>query len=302
MSETIGFIGLGIMGGPMALNLIQSGRSLVVYNRSRHKADAVLAAGAEWADTPRELAAASGEVIITMVGGSDDVEGVALGPGGLIEGASAGQTLIDMSTISPRRSIKIAERLSDRGVNMLDAPVTGSKVAAEGGTLTVMVGGAREVFDRVRPVFDPLAGKVAYMGKNGMGSYTKICNNIIGGSVLSVVSESLVLAAKVGLDPKLVCEVISSGLCRTNGMDIKAPTIMARDFSPHFAVKHMLKDLGIALEVARDEGTVVPMAAAAQQNFTAAMALGFGEDDFSSVVRVIEHIAGVEVKTVEGGK
>ncbi len=233
--EKIGFIGIGLMGSQMARHLLDEGYPMVVWNRTTAKAAPLLEAGADWADSPREVAKAS-DVVITMVTDSSASEAVALGPSGIVEGAHPGLVLIDMSSITPDTSRSIAERAQAAGIAMLDAPVTGSVTAAGNGSLGIMVGGQLEVFGRCLPMLQRLGTKIVYAGPNGAGCTLKLLNNLILGVAIEAVSEAMVLATKVGIDPALVMEITSVGGAQTAAMQSRGPRILARDFAPRFTV------------------------------------------------------------------
>ncbi|HSC71837.1 MAG TPA: NAD(P)-dependent oxidoreductase, partial [Candidatus Methylomirabilis sp.] len=238
----IGFVGLGLMGQPMSRGLMEAGHPLTVWNRTAEKAKSLRAAGAAWADSPGALAQAS-DVVITMVTDSMASEEVICGTGGVLEGAHPGLILIDMSSIAPEMSRTIAARAQDRGVPMLDAPVTGAPKAAMEGKLGIMVGGPKETFETCRPIFAKLGVKIVYAGGNGMGTTLKLVNNLILGVAIHAAAEALVLATKAGLDPQSVIEITSVGGARTGAMETRGPRMVRRDFTPHFSANNMYKDL-----------------------------------------------------------
>ncbi|HEX9016822.1 MAG TPA: NAD(P)-dependent oxidoreductase, partial [Chloroflexota bacterium] len=284
--EKIGFVGLGLMGNPMALRLIARGHEMTVWNRTAERARPVLDAGAAWADSAAGVAARS-DIVITMVTDSAASEEVARGRSGILEGAHPGLVLIDMSSIAPDSSAETARQAAGAGVAMLDAPVTGSVAAVEEGALGIMVGGPRETFDRCLPVFQDLGTKIVYAGPNGSGCTLKLINNLIMGIALEAVAEGLVLAAKVGLDPSLVMDITSVGGAQTAAMKTRGPRMIEADFAPRFSVANEFKDLTNALALAGRAQAPLPIAAAVRELYGAAIAAGKGGLDSSAVVTVL---------------
>ena len=227
----IGFIGLGIMGKPMSKNLLKAGHELIVCDVNRGAVDEVVAAGAKSAVTPRDIAEQV-ELIITMLPNSPEVKQVVLGPGGILEGARAGLIVADMSSIAPLASREVAAKLAEKGVEMLDAPVSGGQPKAIDGTLSVMVGGNQEVFDRCLPVFKAMAASVVRVGDIGAGNVAKLANQVVVALNIAAVSEALVLAAKAGVEPELVFQAIRGGLAGSTVMEAKAPLMLDRKFNP----------------------------------------------------------------------
>jgi 3-hydroxyisobutyrate dehydrogenase-like beta-hydroxyacid dehydrogenase len=292
--DTIGFIGLGLMGSPMSRRLQSGGFPMVVWNRTREKAEPLLGAGARWAGSPREVAAQS-DIVITMVTDSAASEAVAFGPSGILEGAHPGLVLMDMSSITPDSSRTIAERAAAVGVAMMDAPVTGSVAAAGEGKLGIMAGGSKELFERCMPVLQRLGTKIVHAGKNGDGCAVKLLTNLILGVALEAVCESMVLATKLGIDPAIVMEITTVGGAQTGAMTTRGPRILARDFTPRFTINNQHKDLVAALAMARQSQTPVPIASAAKEMYEAARAQGNGELDSSALITVLEQLANVKV-------
>jgi 2-hydroxy-3-oxopropionate reductase len=293
--ETIGFIGLGLMGKPMAKNLVKAGYPVIVHSRSRGPVKELEDFGAQSAQGSAEVALQS-DVVITMLPDSPDVELVVLGAGGVLEGARKGSVIIDMSTISPSVSMNIAQQAAKKGVEALDAPVSGGDIGAKEGTLTIMVGGKKEVFDRCLPIFEVLGGKMVHMGPNGAGQSVKLVNQVIIGIFLSAVSEGLVLGAKAGLDPQKILEVVGSGVCRSAVLELKGPTILDGDFKPGFFVKLHQKDLGLALQAAKELCVPLPVTGLIHEMFNALKARGREKDDNSALITLYEDLAGVEVR------
>ena len=292
----LGFCGLGIMGYPMARNLRRAGHELWVWSHTRAKAERLAAEeGATACATPREVGAAA-EAVFLCVGDTRMSEETILGEDGVAAGARPGTAVIDASTISALASERIAKSLAEKGIYYLDAPCTGSKLGAEQGKLSFMVGGAPEVFERVKPWFAPMGPQVFYCGRQGMGLRVKLAQNLIQSNILQAFVEGIVLAAKAGVDPKLMLEVINNTAARAGLISFKAPYIFRRDFNTHFSTKWMHKDIGLAMELAEAVEVPVPITAVTGQIFQAALAQGLGEEDFSSIIKVLEGLAGVEVK------
>ena len=291
----IGFIGIGLMGQHMARRVLLGGYPLTIWNRTKDKAGPLLDAGAAWADSPRAVAQVS-DMVITMVTDSAASERVACGPGGVLEGAHPGLVLIDMSSITPETSRAIAERAVACGVAMLDAPVTGAPRVAADGKMGIMVGGPRETFEHCRPLLQTMGVKIVYAGLNGMGSTLKLVNNLILGVAIHASAEALVLAAKAGLDPQAVIEITSVGGARTGAMETRGPRMVKRDFSPHFSVNNMYKDLSNVVRLAEECGVSLPVTGAAREILRAAKSQGKGELDSAVVMTVLEALAGTTVQ------
>ncbi len=287
----IGFIGLGLMGAPMARNLMRAGYTLTVHNRSRGIVDELAAKGANPATCPREVAAAS-DVVITCVPDSPDVEQVVFGPDGIVKAARPGLVYIDMSTISPPVTRHIAARLAEVGVAMLDAPVSGGDVGARQGTLTIMVGGPRETFDACLPILQAMGSKITYIGESGAGQTAKACNQIIVAATMAGMAEALVLAAKSGVDPERVVEAIREGAARCWALEVRAPQILRRDLRAGFKAYMQYKDLNIVLDAGRAQQVALPVTATVRELYTAMLAAGRGELDNSAIVTVLEDMAG----------
>lgn len=290
----IGFIGLGIMGKPMSKNLIKAGYELIVSNHSPQAAKELVELGAVVMETPKEMAAAA-DVIITMLPNSPQVKEVALGENGLLEGAKKGSVLIDMSSIAPLASREIAAALEKAGMEMLDAPVSGGEPKAVDGTISVMVGGKQEVFDRYKDILQAMAGSVVRTGEIGAGNATKLANQIIVAVNIAGMSEALVLASKVGVDPELVYQAIRGGLAGSTVLDAKAPLILDRKFDPGFRIKLHVKDLQNVLDTSHEVGVSLPMTAGIMEIMQALKADGLGEEDHCSVVKYYEQLAHTKV-------
>ena len=290
--KRIGFIGLGIMGRPMARNLLKAGYPLVVWNRSRPGIEALVEAGAAEADSPRAVAERS-DVVITIVGDSPDVEQVALGERGIVESERSGLVHIDMSTISPAVVRDIAARYAEAGIELLDAPVSGGEQGATEGTLAIMVGGEREVFERCRPVLEALGRTLVYCGPSGSGQVVKLCNQVVVGLNNLAMGEALVLAAKAGVEPATMVEAVSAGAGASWVLQRLAPRILAGDFRPGFKITHQQKDLRLALELARQNAVPLPGTALVHQLFAALEAEGLGEEGTQSLVKALEKLANI---------
>ena len=292
MAQTVGFIGLGIMGRPMARNLLKAGYPLVVHNRSRAAVDDLVGAGAKSATSPREVARQC-DVLITMLPNSPDVELVALGKDGVIESARPGLILVDMSTISPIVSQKIGKALEAKGVKMLDAPVSGGEKGAIEGTLSIMAGGDKAVFDTVLPIFQAMGKTITYLGPLGFGGFTKLANQIIVAVNLTALAEALTLAKKAGLDRELTLKALAGGLAGSKCLDQKAPNYIANSYKPGFKIDLHFKDLGLIMESAHALGVPVPATAVVQELFNALRVKGRGGLDHSAVITLLEDLAGV---------
>jgi len=295
MQTRVGFIGLGIMGRPMAKNLLRAGFPLVVHNRSRAAVDELVQLGAKAAASPREVAPLV-DVIITMLPNSPDVELVALGQDGLREGVRHGQLFIDMSTINPIVSQKIAQEMSSSGVAMVDAPVSGGEKGAIEAALSIMAGGEAEAFERALPIFQALGKTITHMGPLGAGGFTKLANQIIVAINLSAIGEALVFGAKAGVDPEKMIRALSGGLAGSKCLDQKSEKILTGDFAPGFKIDLHFKDLNLIHDAAQSVGAPVPIAAFVEQLFAALRVRGRGGLDHSGVITLFEDLAGTQVR------
>jgi 2-hydroxy-3-oxopropionate reductase len=288
--RSIGFIGLGVMGLPMAQNLLRGGCDLVVHTRSRSRATPVEEAGARWVDSPAAVAAAT-DVIVTMLPDSSDVETVVAGPAGVLEGARSGSTWIDMSSIAPLTTRRLAAEAASRGVGALDAPVSGGEAGAKQATLTIMVGGDAEVFARAEPVLRQLGTSVTLVGDVGAGQVAKTCNQLIVGGTIALVAEALVLAAKADVDPARVREALLGGFAQSRVLEVHGERMLRAEYDPGFRIALHQKDLSIALDLARSVGAAAPLAASVSQLMNARAALGGADRDHSSLATVYEGLA-----------
>ena len=296
MPESIAFLGLGIMGQPMAMGLVKAGHKLTVYNRTAGKTSALEAAGARATSSPAN-AVRDADMVMMIVSDSAAVEAVVTAKGGVLESLRPGALVIDCSTISPTVSRKMACLTAGRGASWLDAPVTGSKHGAEKGELTFMIGGDRKDFDRALPVLTALGKKHIYCGLHGLGLSAKLAQNTIQATTLEVFCEGFVLAVKSGVRPETMLEIIQSSMARSALTDFKAPFIFKGDFVPYFPLKLMHKDLELAAEAAYAQGVPMPTLASVKETYMAAKAQGKGEMDYSAIVTFLEELAGVKVRT-----
>ena len=299
MADAVGFIGLGIMGRPMAKNLMEAGYELVIHNRSPEKAEELAEEGkATAAGSPREVAEAS-DIVITMLPDSPDVEAVVAGEGGVLEGIRNGALLVDMSTISPVVTEELSEMVREKGASMLDAPVSGGDVGAIEGALSIMVGGSEEDFERARPLFDVMGKVATHVGPTGAGQVVKACNQIVVALTIEAVSEALVLGSRGGVEPEKLVEALSGGLAGSAVMEAKKEKFFSHDFEPGFRIELHHKDLGIALAAGREYGVALPVTAIVDQMLEASMAKGRGDRDHSALLTLLEEAAQHEIG--EGG-
>jgi 2-hydroxy-3-oxopropionate reductase len=290
MAERVGFIGLGIMGMPMARNLMEAGYELVLHNRSPEKAEELGKEGATVAATPREVAEKS-DVVITMLPDSPQVREVVAGENGVLEGISEGALLIDMSTISPVVTEELAEALKEKGASMLDAPVSGGDVGAIEGTLSIMVGGEKEDFERARSLFEAMGKTITHVGPVGAGQVTKAANQVVVALTIEAVSEALVLGSAGGVSPQKILEVLSGGLAANKVMEVKREKFLSHKFEPGFRSELHHKDLGIALAAGREYGVVLPVTAIVDQMLLSMRRKGWGGEDHSALLRIIEDLS-----------
>jgi 2-hydroxy-3-oxopropionate reductase len=289
----VGFIGLGIMGHPMALNLKNAGRELYVHARRAESMEPLTMAGAIACSTPAEVARQS-DVIFTMLPDTPDVEQVILGPNGLIEGVRPGSVIVDMSTISASATRSICNRLKAAGVQMLDAPVSGGDVGAIKGTLSIMAGGSEEAFKRVRPLLDVMGTNVVHIGESGAGQVCKSCNQVVVGHTIAGIGEALLLAKASGVDPAKVRTALLGGFANSKVLEIHGQRMIEHDFEPGFKARLHQKDMRIVLEAAHEMGLALPGAAMIAQYLNGLMGRGLGELDSAAIYRVQEDTCGLE--------
>jgi 2-hydroxymethylglutarate dehydrogenase len=298
--KPIGFIGLGAMGNPMSRRLLQAGLPLRVWDKKQEAMDLLIEAGAAEALPPAEMAKKT-SLIITMLPDSPAVEEVVLGPRGIVEGFSAGSILVDMSTSSPYSTQGIARYLEERGVEMLDAPVSGGVWGAEGGELAIMVGGKKAIFDRVHPVLSVLGKKIFHLGGHGNGNIAKLMNNLLSAGLQAASSEALMLGLKAGLPLDVFLEVLQSGSARNFSVEVKIPRfVLPGRFDPGFTIDLMSKDLGLAMEVAHRVGVPAPHGALTQQVYRMAQTEGLGKKDTAAVIKIWENWTQMEARSKRG--
>jgi 2-hydroxy-3-oxopropionate reductase len=291
---TIGFIGIGIMGRPMAKNLIKAGYKLIVYDKFS-KFDDLVSLGAEGGSSNGEVASKS-DVIITMLPNTPQVKEVVLGPGGLIESVKPGQIVVDMSSIAPAASQEIGAALKAKGIAFLDAPVSGGEPKAVDGTLAIMVGGDPKTFDTVKPILEKMGSSVTLVGDIGSGNVTKLANQIIVALNIAAVSEAFVLSTKAGVDPGKVFEAIKGGLAGSTVMNAKIPMILDGNFNPGFRIELHIKDLQNALDTAHSLNVAVPLTAVIMETLQALKLDGMAANDHDAIIRYYEKLAKIEVR------
>ena len=293
--SNIGFIGLGIMGRPMAKNLIKAGHKLIVHDVVRASVDELVAAGAARGESSADVASRS-EVVITMLPDGPDVETAVLGAGGVVEGARKGCIVVDMSSISPMVSQKVGAACVAKGVEFLDAPVSGGEPKAIDGTLAIMVGGEQKSFDKVEAILQSMGSSVLLTGPVGAGNVTKLANQIMVACNIAAMGEALTLATKAGLDPEVVFNAVKGGLAGSTVLNAKAPMVVARNFKPGFRIRLHQKDLRNALLAGESMQVPLPLTSMVQQMLITLMNEGKGDLDHSAIVNYIERMANIEVK------
>lgn len=295
MMESIGFIGLGLMGKPMARHLLAAGYQLAVYNRSRPAIDELVREGAIAALSPRELAEQC-DYIFTMLPDGPDVESVALGPDGIRAGAHDNLLVIDMSTISPLTTRHIANELAIHNVHYLDAPVSGGAEGAQAATLSIMVGGGEEDFQRAHPLFTALGTTITHCGPIGSGQTVKACNQVLIAVIIEAISEAFVLGAKAGVSPEIIQKVLSGGLAQNRFMDLRGPSMIQHDFEPKGKAAFHLKDLRIVKQLAQTYDVILPTGTLVEQLFSSLIANGSGDLDHSALLTVVEKLSNYSIK------
>jgi 2-hydroxy-3-oxopropionate reductase len=295
---TVGFVGLGIMGLPMAKNLLDAGYPVVGYNRSREPVDELVADGGEGAESAAGAARRS-DVVVTCLPDSSVVETVVREDGGIMDGFDGGETLIDCSTISPTVTEELASDLAAMGVDMLDAPISGGEEGAIEGTLSIMIGGDADVLDAHRGLFEAMGGTITHCGPGGSGQVAKACNQIVVANTMEAVSEALVLAGKAGADVEAVVDAISGGAAGCWTLDNRAPSMIRGEFEPGFFASYQYKDLRIATSAGEEFGAPMPITAVTHDMYKTMEETGMGEDDNSGVMQVLEMMAGEEIRIDE---
>ena len=291
----VGFIGLGIMGKPMSKNILKNGHEVVVYNRSRAAVDELVALGAKGAGSSKEVAEEC-SVIITMVPNSPQVREVCLGKNGIVEGAKPGTVVIDMSSIDPVESKAIGKELAEKGIELMDAPVSGGEPKAIDGTLSVMVGGKEETFQKYYDLLKTMAASVTYVGPLGSGNVAKLANQVIVAINIAAVSEALTLAVKNGADPEKVYSAIRGGLAGSTVLDAKAPMMMAHNFKPGFRIELHIKDLTNALNAAHAVAAPVPLTGEVMEMMQALKVMGCEKEDHSALAKYYEKLSGITIE------
>lgn len=298
----LGFIGLGIMGMPMAWHLMKAGNPLTVWSHTRAKAEELGRDGATVASSPADLASLC-DLVFIIVGNSEHMREITTGDAGLIHGVRKGAVVVDCSTVSPSLSRKTAAKFAERGAHFLDAPCTGSKAGAEGGNLTFMIGGDRGVYEHVREQFRPMSKdmKLYYCGGNGMGLHAKLSQNLVLALTYQGMCEGFVLAAKAGVPPELMYDIIQNSAARAGIIDYKKNAVFNGNWDTNFSLKWMYKDMGLMLESGSEMGVPLPALAVVHELFGASIARGHGDDDYAAVITLIEDWAGVQVRTQKAG-
>ena len=287
----IGFIGLGIMGKPMARNLLKAGHELVVFDVIQANVDLIVEAGAKAAASSKEVAEQC-SLIITMVPNGPQVKEVVMGPGGVLEGAKAGTTVIDMSSIAPQVSQEVCAACAEKGVRMIDAPVSGGEPKAIDGTLSIMVGGDKAVFEEFKEILLVMGGSAVWCGEIGAGNTTKLANQIIVAVNIAALSEAMLLTSKAGVDPELVFQAIKGGLAGSTVMNAKAPMILERNFKPGFKIDLHIKDLNNAISAGHSVGAPLPLTAQVIEMLEVLHFDGCGQDDHSAIAKYYEKVCG----------
>ncbi len=295
MDNRIGFIGLGIMGKPMSINLLKAGFEVTVYNRTESKTTEPVSQGAKKAASPAEAAAES-TIVITIVSDTPDVESVILGEKGIIESIQPDSVVIDMSTISPEATRKIAARLKEKDVHMLDAPVSGGEQGAIDGTLSIMVGGETEIFERCLPVLQAMGKNVIHVGSNGMGQTVKLVNQILVTGTLNSVAEALIFAAKSGVDLEKTIDAVKGGAAGSWQLANLAPRIIERDFRPGFMIDLIVKDLNLVTESAGEMGIDLPVTSRVKEMYEKLQAEGEGKNGTQALIKALESLTGIRVE------
>jgi 3-hydroxyisobutyrate dehydrogenase-like beta-hydroxyacid dehydrogenase len=292
----LGFLGLGIMGYPMAQHLIRAGHQVAVWSNTKAKAEQLAKEEkAVVCEKPRQVAEFA-ECSFLCVGNTAMSEEVVLGPDGLIQGVKAGSVVVDASTVAPSYARRAGKAMGAKGAFFLDAPCTGSKPGAEGGTLTFMIGGELKIYEKVKPFLDAMGKQLYYCGSQGMGLHAKLSQNLILSNLLQAINEGFVLSSKAGVDPELMLEILNNSAAKSGLLAYKAPFIFDRNFVTNFSVKWMHKDIGLMLESGEEMNVPLPLTSLTQQVFRAAIAEGYGNEDICSTIKVLEGMTGVEVK------
>jgi 3-hydroxyisobutyrate dehydrogenase-like beta-hydroxyacid dehydrogenase len=293
----LGFLGLGLMGYPMARNLLRAGHEVALWSHTAEKARQLAAEEkGRFCETPKQVSE-NADCIFLCVGDTEMAREVILGPDGIIQGALPGCVVADASTISPSESRKIGKALKAKGVDLLDAPCTGSTAGAESGNLTFMIGGDQAVLEKVKPYFEPMGKRIYYCGGPGMGLQAKLSQNLILSNLLMAFNEGMVMATKGGIDPELMLDVLENTAARSGLIAYRAPFVFRRDYRPNFSVKWMHKDIGLILDSGKELGVPLLLTGITRQLLQTAIAAGYAEEDMCSAIKVLEEFAGVEVRS-----
>ncbi|MEP6714240.1 MAG: NAD(P)-dependent oxidoreductase [Terriglobia bacterium] len=293
----LGFLGLGLMGYPMARNLLKAGHDVAVWSHTSSKSKQLAAeAGARACATPAEVAR-DAEAVFVCVGNTEMSQTVILGADGVKSGGKPGLVVVDASTVGPSASVKMHNELDKSGIDFLGAPCTGSTPGATNATLTFMVGGDEKVFEKTKPFFEAMGKKLYYCGGAGMGLHAKLTQNLVLSNILQAFNEGIVLSTKAGVPPALMLDILSNSAAKSGLIEYKAPFIFRRDFTTNFSVKWMHKDIGLMLDSAAEMGIPTPLTALTHQMFQAAIATGHGDEDICATIKVLEGLTGVEVKS-----
>jgi 3-hydroxyisobutyrate dehydrogenase-like beta-hydroxyacid dehydrogenase len=292
----LGFLGLGIMGYPMARNLLRAGHEVALWSHTESKArELANAEKGAFCKTPKDVGAAA-DCIFLIVGDTDMARQVILGKDGIAEGAKPGTVIVDASTISPDESRKIGAELKAKGIQYVDAPCTGSTPGANAGTLTFMIGGDQKIFEQAKPFLEVMGKRFYYCGAAGMGLHAKLSQNLVLSNIINAFNEGIVLSTKAGVDPQLMLDILANSAAKCGLIEFKAPYVLNRDFTPQFSLKWMHKDVGLILDSGKELNVPLPLTSLSRQLFQAAISSGQGEEDFCSTIKVLERFAGVEVK------
>ena len=294
----LGFLGLGIMGYPMARNLMRAGHSVAIWSNTTAKGRKLATEeNAQLCDTPKAVAEAA-DIIFICVGDTAMSEKVALGKLGLLAGVRSGAIVADCSTVAPSYARRAAEAFAAKGAHFLDTPVTGSKPGAEGGTLTFMIGGDPSIYEKLKPYLEPMGKQIYYCGSIGLGLHAKLTQNLVLSNLLQAFNEGLVLSTRAGVDPELMVDILSNSAARSGLVSFKAPFVFDRDFTTNFSTRWMHKDTGLMLETGAELGVPLPLTSLTRQLFQVAISEGYADEDMCSTIKVLERIAGVEVKRI----
>jgi 3-hydroxyisobutyrate dehydrogenase-like beta-hydroxyacid dehydrogenase len=292
----LGFLGLGIMGYPMARNLLRAGHEVALWSHTEAKAkELAQTEKGVFCDTPAKVGAFA-DCIFLIVGDTEMSKQVILGKDGVAEAAKAGTVIVDASTIAPDESRKIAEALKARGIKYIDAPCTGSTPGANAGTLTFMVGGDVQVYEQVKPYMEVMGKRFYHCGGSGMGLHAKLSQNLVLSNIIQAFNEAIVLSTKAGVEPQLMLDILANSAAKSGLIEFKAPYVLSRDFTPQFSLKWMHKDVGLILDSGKELNVPLPLTSLTRQLFQAAISSGYAEEDFCSSIKVLEGFAGVEVK------